>query len=178
MRVHRLTGICTAALLLLVTGYLMAAESNGQDAPPRMLLAHLQWDAATDAYTLGSVDTADANIPVMRLPKTYTPQHHWVVRVTNAKGDVVFEDILKAQPFVRVPPVQPGQGDTPPPAAVPVETAKLLVRLPWNLDADATLHLYRRLPDAGGKTERRAFAQAYRDVFQATVAELKKHITR
>ena len=174
MRVHRLTGICAAALLLLVTGYLMAADG----APPRMLLAHLQWNAATDAYTLGSVDTADANIPVMRLPKTYTPQHHWVVRVINAKGDVVFEDILKTQPFVRVPPVQPGQSATPPPAAVPVEKSELLIRLPGNLNTADTLHLYQRLPDTSGKIERQAFAKAYRDVFQATVAGLKKHITR
>jgi len=169
----------TVAVVVFMTGNLFASETpQPPDPQPNMLLVHFQWNPTDNSYTLQRVETADAQPPRVRLPKSYTPRHHWVVRITDAKGNVTFEEILKAQPFVRVPPANPDTQGTVAPSTVPAHTSTLIIRLPGNLSADATLKLYQRKPDTPKAISNRDFEKAYQPVFDDSIKNLKQLIKK
>ena len=167
------------AAMVLMSGSLFAAETPQPPAPqPEMLLVHLQWVPADNSYTVQRVETADAQPPRVRLPKSYTPQHHWVVRITDAKGNVTFEEILKAQPFIRVPPANPDAQGAVEPSKVPAHTSTLIIRLPGTLASDATLRLYQRKPGTPKAVSNQNFEKAYQPVFDESIKNLKQLIKK
>lgn len=145
-----------AAAALLCGAAVFSAEKKAE----KIIMVTVIWNSADDSYEAVDAKTVEGRMKITKPTAQYGVRQHWVVRLLDSKGNVLFEQSLKDQPYVTVPPPDETSEDDGSPKSVKLQKVSLLLRAPLIAGA-YSLVLYARINTADKPTTAKNFANDY-----------------
>ncbi len=164
-----LWGLAAVALL-----YAAGAFSADKKKAEKIFMASVVWTAAGDSYEVIETKTVEGKMKIAKPTASYGARQHWVARLLDSKGNVLFEQSLKEQPYITVPPPNPDDltKNDDAPQSVRLEKVTILLRVPL-LAGASSLVLYSRIESADKPTSAKNFANDYTEALKILIEKAK-----